>query len=229
MSDEILTISDVASYLKMNDRTVYRLAQEGKIPAAKIAGQWRLRKDVLDEWLAGQMRRFATPAGPPALASDEGSDVELADVLRPESVSLELASTSKDGVLRELVDLAGHAGRVRMPEVLLRLLREREELLSTAVGQGVALPHARNSLSGVVDAPTMSFGRSPAGIPFGAPDGQPTSLFFMVCSPNDQIHLRLLSRLTRCLSRTDFCQAILRADTPDQVVDAFSMSSELVH
>ena len=229
MSNEILTISDVASYLRMNDRTVYRLAQEGKIPAAKIAGQWRLRKDVLDDWLAGQMRRFITPAGPPTIDTDEASDVDLADVLRPESVSLELLSASKDDVLKELVDLAGRTGRVKMAEVLLRLLREREELMSTAVEQGVALPHVRYTLSGVVDAPVMSFGRSPEGIPFGAADGQPTYLFFMVCSPNDQTHLRLLSRLARLLSKVDFRQAVLDAETPGQVVDAFSMSSELVH
>ena len=77
MSEDVITIAEVAKYLRLNERTVYRLAQDGKVPAVKIAGQWRFRRDVLDEWLADQMRQFVTPPEPPGLGLSPGA--ELAD------------------------------------------------------------------------------------------------------------------------------------------------------
>ena len=225
MPDEVMTIAEVAKYLRMNDRTVYRLAQDGKIPAAKIAGQWRFRKDVLGDWLAGQMRRFATPVEPMAVGSTAPEGLDITDVVDPQAISLALASESKDLVLRELVELAEHTGRVKMPDMLLRLLREREALCSTAVDHGVALPHPRYMLSGVVDAPVMAMGRAPAGIPFGAADGQPTRLFLMLCSPNDQTHLRMLSRLARLLSDDGFRQQLVDARSETQVIDTFGRAN----
>ena len=225
MSEDVITVAEVAEYLKLNERTVYRLAQEGKVPAAKIAGQWRFRRDMLDEWMANQMRQFATPAEPASAGLDGRGDYSLADLVQPEAIDVDLAAASREAVLKQLVDLAERTGRVKMPQVLVRLLREREQLCSTAIEAGLALPHPRHMLSGVVDEPVMSIGRSADGVDFGAPDGQRTRLFFMVCSPNDRTHLHLLARLSRLLAEPRFKDALLRAATPAHVVDAFARAA----
>ena len=220
MTQDVITVAEVAEYLKLNERTVYRLAQEGKVPAAKIAGQWRFRRDVLDEWMRSQMRQFATPAEPVNRGTADGDDVELSDVVKPEAIDVDLAASDREAVLAKLVELADRTGRVKMPQVLLRLLREREELCSTATDDGIALPHPRHMLSGVVEEPVVSIARAPNGVSFGALDGQPTFLFFMICSPNDRVHLRLLSKISRAIKREDTRQTLLRLESPVAIMDA---------
>src|ERR1700753_3076475 len=100
--------------------------------------------------------------------------IVLSQLISPASVNLELKSTDREGVLEELVNqVAAIAKQPEARQTLLRALREREQLHSTGIGDGVALPHARNALVGLVEKPVIIFGRSAQGVPFGAIDGAP--------------------------------------------------------
>jgi len=100
--------------------------------------------------------------------------VRLSELLSPATIKLNLASAQRDDVLQELVgQLPELAGRPEAREALLRALREREQLHSTGIGGGIALPHARNALAGVVDRAVIVFGRHTKGIAYGAVDGIP--------------------------------------------------------
>jgi mannitol/fructose-specific phosphotransferase system IIA component (Ntr-type) len=91
-----------------------------------------------------------------------------------------LQSRDKDGVLEELVDCLVQAGRVKNRDIILNTVRERERTWSTAIGKGVAVPHGRSL---VVRELTVVFGVSPDGIEFGADDGAPAQLFFLIVAP----------------------------------------------
>ena len=97
-------------------------------------------------------------------------------------------------------------------------LREREELHSTGIGDGVALPHARNALVGLVDHPIIVFGRHPQGIPYGAIDGMPARLFFLLVAPTVTQHLAVLARVSRLLRDPKIRQGLLAASSAENVL-----------
>src|SRR5215470_14066322 len=105
-------------------------------------------------------------------------------------MNLNLASSDRDAVLNELVNqIPQLAKQPEARKTLLRALQERELLHSTGIGDGVALPHARNALVGLVDEPIVVFARHATGIPYGAIDNVPARLFFLLIAPTVTQHL----------------------------------------
>jgi len=132
---------------------------------------------------------------------------------------LNLASTDRDSVLDELVNQIPQL--IEQPEArktLLRALHERELLHSTGIGDGIALPHARNALVGLVDEPIVVFARHATGIPYGAIDNVPARLFFLLIAPTVTQHLGILARLSRILRDPKVRQNLLTADRPEKVI-----------
>lgn len=143
----------------------------------------------------------------------------LGELLSPATIKLALTSRDREGVLRELVNLIPNIEeQPAMRDTLLRALHEREQLHSTGVGDGVALPHARNALVGLVDRPVIVFGRHPKGIAYGAIDGKPAQLFFLLVAPTVTEHLAILARISRLLNNPKLRQALLAADKPDKAL-----------
>jgi mannitol/fructose-specific phosphotransferase system IIA component (Ntr-type) len=142
----------------------------------------------------------------------------LSELIKPARVKLNLAGMDRDAVLGELVDLIPEAQEeAATREKLLKALHDREQLHSTGIGDGVALPHARNALVGLVDKPIIVFGRHPAGIPYGAIDGKPAQLFFLLVAPSVTQHLAVLARLSRVLHDPRLRQNLLGARTVNEV------------
>jgi mannitol/fructose-specific phosphotransferase system IIA component (Ntr-type) len=145
--------------------------------------------------------------------------VTLSEALSPARIQLYLAGTDRESVLHELVDqIPELAHQADARQTLLRALQEREQLYSTAIGDGIALPHSRNALVGLVDRTLLVFGRHSEGIPYGAPDALPAKLFFLVVAPTVTQHLAILSRLIRLLRDPKLQQALLAADKPEKVI-----------
>jgi len=213
-----MTLREVADYLKLSEKTVSRMAQEGRIPAQKLARQWRFQRDSIDSWMAA---RDATPADEqqlPPEATGLPPALTVANAIAPARINLGLSSPNKDGVLRELCALVIDPREERLFETLLQALKAREDLCPTCVTEGVAIPHARNALVGLVDSPVLAYGRHNRGVDFGALDGKPVYHFFLLCAPNVRQHLRLLSRLSRLVSNTEFRAGLMAAQTPDNVI-----------
>jgi mannitol/fructose-specific phosphotransferase system IIA component (Ntr-type) len=122
-------------------------------------------------------------------------------------------------VLTELVNqIPQLANEPAERQTLLRALHERERLHSTGIGDGIALPHARNALVGLVDAPLMVFGRQAQGIPYDAIDGVPARLFFLLLAPTVTQHLGILARLGRILRDPALRQRLLSVEDPQEVI-----------
>ncbi len=134
-------------------------------------------------------------------------------------VDLDLPEGDKDAITTHLADLAVAAGRVTDREQFLADVRAREQLMATGLEGGIGIPHARSS---AVTEPTVAFGRSAAGVPFGAADG-PAHLIFLIAAPadGDADHLAVLAALARRLVHESFREALLTAGAPEQVVELF--------
>src|ERR1041385_4497985 len=108
----------------------------------------------------------------------------LNGLMLPTWTNLNLRSNDRETVLAELVDQIPELAREQTArEILLRALHEREKLHSTGIGDGIALPHARNALVGLVNHSIIIFGRHSLGIPYGAIDNVPARLFFLLIAP----------------------------------------------
>src|SRR6266436_7828734 len=145
--------------------------------------------------------------------------VVLSELLSPVTISLNLRSADRDSVLDELVGrIPELAKQPAERETLLRALREREKLHSTGIGDGIALPHARNALVGLVNESIIVFGRHATGIAYGAIDDVPARLFFLLIAPTVTEHLAILARLSRILRQPKIRQSLLNADKPEKIV-----------
>jgi mannitol/fructose-specific phosphotransferase system IIA component (Ntr-type) len=145
--------------------------------------------------------------------------VVLNELLSPAAINLDLKNADRDSVLGELVDQIPQLAELpEARQTLLRALREREQLHSTGIGDGIALPHSRNALVGLVDQPILVFGRHEKGIPYDAIDGISARLFFLLIAPTVTQHLAVLARLTRLLRDRKLRQNLLAAENPEHVI-----------
>ena len=145
--------------------------------------------------------------------------VVLGDLLSPATINADLKGSDRDAVLAELVQqIPQLARRPEARETLLRALDEREKLCSTGIGDGIAVPHARNALVGLVDEPVIIFGRHKQGIAYDSVDSAPARLFFLVIAPTVRQHLAILARLMRLFRDPKLRQGLMKADTAEKVV-----------
>lgn len=134
-----------------------------------------------------------------------------------ELISLSGAPADKNDCIEYLLDIVDQAGRVTDRDQALEDLLERERQTTTGVGKKIAIPHAKTS---GVDRPTVAFTRSDEGIDFGAMDGTDAHLIFMLLFPeeSDKRYLKMLSTLSRALMHDDVRQALLDAETEEDVI-----------
>lgn len=132
-------------------------------------------------------------------------------------IEFNLKSESKDDVIEELVNLVASSKMVHDRDRLLQDVREREDLVTTGVGYGVAFPHAKTrAVKGIV----IAFGRSESGIDFSAMDHKSVGLFFLIAAPEDAIgaHLNVMARLSFLMKSEENRQNLIEATSPGDVL-----------
>lgn len=133
-------------------------------------------------------------------------------------IVFDLKAASKEGVIEELVDLINVSNMVSDKDMLLKDIKDREELVTTGIGYGVAFPHAKTkSVKGIV----IAFGRSNEGIDFEAIDHKPVNLFFIIAAPEDAIgaHLNVMSRLSYLMKSEENRQTLMTVTSPGEVLE----------
>ena len=209
MSGEILTIEEVADYLRVSERTVYEWAQKGEIPAGKIGTVWRFKKNDLEAWVD---ERIASPK----TSSNKIHKISLEAFLSPGRIIFP-DFTAKYDVLVKLAEVLASAPQIKNKEELLAAILRREALMSTSIGRGVAIPHVR--LSSVTDL-VMAVGISQKDIEdFDAADGKPVRLVFMIAAAVNQhsYYLQTISYLSGKLRNETVKNALLEAKDPSSV------------
>ena len=212
LDDRLLTLKELAAYLSINERTLLKLVSEGDVPGVKIGNQWRFRKAMIDTWLDDQMlgvapRRFEVRG----VASPPRRMLALESCFQPSHIVPELAATTKLGVVEELAVLANRLGLVGDATWFVHALVERENILPSAVGNGVAFLHTMYRHPEHVVRPFMVLGRSAPGVDFDALDGALTHLFFVLGLKFHELYLPWLAKLSQMFARAEATQALLGA------------------
>ncbi|MGH7501246.1 MAG: PTS sugar transporter subunit IIA [Longimicrobiales bacterium] len=143
----------------------------------------------------------------------------LSDLLTIERIKIPLEAGSKEDLLRELVSIVANSDGIADEDAVLQAVRERESILSTGIGHGVAIPHGK---SPSVPELRMAAGRAASPVDFDALDGQPVALFFLLVGPESAAgpHIKALSRISRIVRRDDVRDRLIAARTPDEFLKA---------
>lgn len=218
-----MTLRHVAAYLSLNERTVLKLVTEGVLPGVKIGNQWRFRKAMLDTWLDDQMLGV-TPRHPEVSA---GAVVPrrlltLASCFQPSHILPELEATTKTAVIEELASLASALGLIRDKTWFVGALIERENVMPSAMHNGVAFLHTLHRNPERVVRPFMVLGRSQDGVDFDSLDGAPTHLFFVLGLKFQELELPWLSKLSQMCAQPEAITALMDAPTAPAIFAALS-------
>jgi PTS system nitrogen regulatory IIA component len=219
---ETLDINQLAAYLSRDAREVGKLASRGLLPGRKVGGEWRFARAEINHWLEERLHEHSEEELK-ALESAHTGEVEeplLGNLLSVERVAVPLPASTRASVLRELVKLAESAWFVYDPDAVLAAISEREEMGSTAVASGVAIPHPHRPLGdAVLGESLVVFGRTPRGIPFNGPRGSLTDLYFLVSCTDDRTHLRVLARLARLMLREGFLEKLRSTESSEEAYE----------
>ena len=225
MDDRLMTARQLSSYLNLNERTVLKLVAEGTIPGVKLGSQWRFRKAMIDTWLDDQMLGVAPR--PVELLNSRGQStlkLELASCFQTEHIQPNLAATTKLEVIDELAGFATQLQLVRDRVWFVRALVERENVLPSALGNGIAFLHTLRRNPDRVVRPFMILGRSRKGVEFDALDNNRTHLFFVLGLKYDELHLPWLHKLYQLLASGNTVNEILSAHDSNEIFHCLSLA-----
>lgn len=214
-----LNVREVSKLLRVSEKRVYDWIKRGILRADRVNDQYRLhRSDLLERTssreidIPAEIFTDPSPVGVPA--------PRLADALRTGGIFCRLQGGDKPAVLSAIVDslaLPSNSDR----EAIAQLLLAREALGSTAIGEGIAIPHVRRPILLNTSSPAISLCFLERPIDFGAFDGQPVFAIFLLISPTARMHLHLLSRLSFALHDSQLKAALVHRAARDEILAEF--------
>ncbi len=205
----ILTLKELADKLRVNERTILRMLKSGQISGVKIGGQWRFNGSEIDHLFFPSAQSSSVVAT--AAVVDAGDVVSLSElirrdiripvsrVLKESRVIPELDGVKREDILEQMSGVLKREGLVMDVSDLRHRLLEREKLLSTGIGHGIAIPHPRDPIVGLNAPAVIVMARHKAGVKYNAIDGLPVKLFFLLCCENIEMHLHMMGQLARLL------------------------------
>lgn len=227
MEHQYLSEDEVAGYLNLSLEDI-----RGRVKCREIPFQTRGRRVVfdkgeIDEWASQRILKLPekrlevyhqqSSLGTAAFLHQSAI---MPQMVLPDFAAPAMRAKTKASVLRELVELADKTGRLNNPKALLESLEAREELCSTGMPGGFAMPHPRTHDSYLFESSFIVVGRSLQPINFGAPDGEPSNLFFLVCCQDDRLHLHTLARLCFMAQKTQLLAELNAASDADSIINA---------
>ncbi|HDQ45253.1 MAG TPA: PTS sugar transporter subunit IIA [bacterium] len=144
--------------------------------------------------------------------------MRISDLLNDAMITVSFEDTTKENVIRTLIDLASGSGRIQDKETALKAVMERERLMSTGLEKGVAVPHAK---TGTVKDLVLTLGISREGVDFASADGKPSHLFFLLLAPVAAAapNIQALAQIARLTGNPEFCEMLKKAQSPKEALE----------
>jgi excisionase family DNA binding protein len=210
---DILTIRQLAEYLMVSEKTVYRMLDRNELPAVRVGAQWRFRRQDIDAWLTEEVRRVEYEGQRGALDPLDTSETAITPLLAPENVWLSVTPSSRDELLAFLTREASIDAHVDRDQ-LFRSIRERETVCSTAVLQHAAFPHP-------IDPRPFRFSRKRVllavlrePLDFLDPHGHRPRVVAIILARSVQGQLLAFSRALKLFADTALIDQLTNAQTP---------------
>ena len=185
---EIMTVQEVAEFLRVSERTVYDWATSGTIPAGKLGTTWRFKRSEVEKWVDNNL-----------VASSKKnvsfSPINLKQILNPDHITI-IEANHKDIALMSIIDNLAAKGAISDKEAVTEGIFQREKLMSTGIGLGIGIPHVR--LANITDL-IMAVGLSTVDITdYESLDGNPVRIIFMILAGKDQhaLHIKTMAAIS---------------------------------
>lgn len=211
-----LSVKDTARLLSVSEKTVYRWIKQQTIPAYRVGDQYRFNRAELLEWATS--RRI--PLSPEIFQEERHPTAALPSVsqaLRAGGLAYRVGGHDLAGVLKAVVEVLSLPDEVDR-DFLYQVLLARELLGTTALGDGIAIPHVRNPVVLQIVRPQITLCFLERPVDFGALDGQPVSTLFTLISPTVRAHLHLLSHLAHVLQHPELRRALREQGTREEIL-----------
>ncbi|MFN7735315.1 MAG: PTS sugar transporter subunit IIA [Pirellula sp.] len=226
MASKDFDIDQLAAYLHVTPDQVMKMASRGKIPGRKVNGQWKFSESEIHHWLEEQIGvSDAEELEKVERILEKNWDTTiddrtmLSDFMVLEAIAVPLDARTRGSVIREMCKLAASTGLLWDPEVMAEAVQARESLHPTALENGVALLHPRRPQTSILADSFVALGISHQPIPFGNTSGHLTDIFFLICSTDDQVHLRILARLARLVGDEVLLTMLRSAQSPAEALE----------
>jgi excisionase family DNA binding protein len=226
MPHRVFSVEEAAEYLHLTATDVQQRVKDREIPFEKRGDRVVFRKRDIDMWASQRILGLSeNKLADYHHKSTRGireylpQEAILPDLLERGAIDSAMKAKTKASVLRELVGLAEKTWQVCDARELLASLEAREQLCSTGVPGGLALPHPRFQQPYLFESSFIVVGRPIQEIHFGAPDGRPTDLFFLICCQDDRLHLHTLARLCLMAVKTDVIAQLRQAPDANSMRD----------
>ena len=216
---DILTIRQLAEYLMVSEKTVYRMLDRNQLPAVRVGAQWRFRRQDIDAWLTDEVRRVEHEGKRTVLDVLESSELAIHPLLSPENVWLGARPGSRDELLALMTSesaLDAHFDRYQ----LYRSIREREGLCSTALLENAAFPHPVDPRPFHFSAKRVLLAVLREPLDFLDPHGHRPRIVAMILARSTQGHLLAVSRAIKLFASSSLIERLTSAHSAGDAIDA---------
>ncbi|MBP7310278.1 MAG: PTS sugar transporter subunit IIA [Candidatus Cloacimonetes bacterium] len=220
MAKKFLSKADAAKKLKVSERVIQEMIATNVFESKLVGKNVKIDEDSLNEWLEN-----LNEVDEKMLALKRVI-CHFEEYMRPENIFLDFSAENKYDAIRILSEKAKDLKLVRDARWLYEVVVAREELISTAIGNGVALLHPRHLHPSKIKTPSILFGRSSEGVDFDAPDNKPVNIFFMLLLHNDKQHLFSLSYISKLIMNSENLDAFTSAADAKEIHKALTVIPE---
>ena len=206
---EILTVQEVAQFLRVSERTIYEWATAGTIPCGKLGTTWRFKRSEVEKWVNQHL-------SVPSKKDVNFLPIKIKEILNPSHVVL-LETHSKDVALMTILDRLAESGAIDDKAAVAEGIFQREKLMSTGIGLGIGIPHVR--MDGI-ESLLMAVGLSTEDISdYETLDNQPVRLIFMILAGKDQhvLHVKTMAAISRRIKNPVLREMIMQARKPETI------------
>ena len=202
------------------------MATRGNLPGRRVNGEWRFSESEIHHWLEEQIgivEEDELPRFERIIDKNYDTSVDdrtmLAEFMMQDAIAIPLDARTRNSVVREMCNLAASTGLLWDAGQMAEAVMAREALHPTALENGVALLHPRRPQSSILSDSFVALGITTQPFPFGTTSGHQTDIFFLICSTDDQIHLRILARLARLVQDEVLLTMLRSAQSPAEAFD----------
>ena len=220
MAKKFLSRSDAAKKLKVSEKVIQEMINSNVFESKLVGKNVKIDEDSLNEWLENLTENDEK------LLALKRVICHFEEYMRPENIFLEFEAENKYDAIRVLSEKAKDLKLVRDARWLYEVVVAREELISTAIGNGVALLHPRHLHPSKIKTPSILFGRSKDPVDFDAPDNKPVNIFFMLLLHNDKQHLFSLSYISKLIINPEILASFSSAVNKEEIHASLTVMPE---
>lgn len=230
---EDLDIAQLASYLHLTPDQVSKMATRGRIPGRKVGKVWRFNEAEIHHWLEDRIgasdpeELSKVQAVLDRAKGHEVQDLRISQMCVPDTIQIPLNARTRGSVIRSICALAAETGMMWDAPAMAESVSAREQMHPTALDCGVALLHPRRPQTSILAESVIALGICSAPIPF-SDRGHLTDVFFLICSYDDTVHLRILAKLSRMISTPPFLSELRDSQSAAEAWRAIDEAEEII-